>query len=347
MQFATFARVFRDPRGAISLQDVWTFADGELNTVGEVALEHLRATRELKTLHREVAWSAQALVEFMDLHNFLRPATGPWQHRNYLYFEAMGALREATLGMLIGTPRAAIGLLRSVMEMFLLHCWWQEHLSRKGTTISFDDWLEGRRPKPNFRDVVKDNIRFLGIPADAMDQIDCAYRRLCSYAHAPILRESVTVLNQGNVRRSTMDVLRHWLNLARDTQQVALEHLIHLHPQCLFPVDVTRKFGFNPPAGLYFDTFNFVPLDAVLGQEQIKNYRARMHDHDIVRGAMDFYNSRPDLTHRQILETWNDIDDPEAPTDPEGDVEALWFHLKAKMRALSMTVAYTGPWTPR
>ena len=56
--------------------------------------------------------------------------------------------------MLNGSPRASTGLLRSVMEMLMLHCWWQERISRKGSSEQFYDWLEGRRAKPKFRDVV-------------------------------------------------------------------------------------------------------------------------------------------------------------------------------------------------
>ena len=349
MQFATVARIFRHPDDAISLHDVWTIVDGELNKVSEVASKHLRDTSGLAELHREVAWSAQALVEFMDLDNFMRPALGQWQHRNYLYLEAISALREATVGIFNGTPRASIGLLRSVLEMLLLHCWWQEHICRKGKSDHFYEWLEGKRHKPNFKDVVKDNFKFLDIPADthAMEHVNRTYERLCSYVHAPIRKESVTILNRGNALGCSIEVLLHWLTLARDSLRIALEHLIHLHPQCLFPVDITRKFGFNPPVGMYFDRFNFVPLEAVLGEDQIKNYRARVSDHHIVSGAMEFYDSQPDLTHEQILATWNDMDDPEAPNEAKGDVEALWFRVKATMRVLSMGLAYAKPLTPR
>ena len=284
----------------------------------------------------------------MDLDNFMRPALSPWQHRNYLYFEAISALREATVGILNGTPRASIGVLRSVLEMLLLHCWWQEHICREGKSDHFYEWLEGNRRKPNFKDVVKGNAKFLDIPADVhtMEHVNHIYERLCSYVHAPIRRESVTLMNQGNALVCSIEVLQHWLTLARDSLRIALEHLVHLHPQCLFPVDITRKFGFNPPVGMYFDRFNVVPLEAVFGKEQIEKCRARMQEHHIVRGAMDFYDSQPDLTHGEILATWNDIDEPEAPHEAKGNVDALWFHVKAKMRVLSMVFAYAKPLTP-
>ena len=271
MHFFIMTKIYRDPEDEISLRDVWTIADGELNGAAASAWEHLRSEDDLVVLHREVAWAAQALMEFADLIPYTRPAKG-WdqyllQYQNYLYFEAMSALREATVGMFNGSPRAASGLLRSVMEMLMLHCWWQERMSRKDCASQFRDWLEGRQRKPNFGDVVKNNFTWFEIPDDcgAQEHVHQTYRRLCSYVHAPIRKESFTLLNRGNRRYVGVGVLRHWLSLARDVLSIALEQFVHLYPQCLFPVDITRKFGFNPPAGMYFDEFNFVSAEGCAG----------------------------------------------------------------------------------
>ena len=166
MHFFTMTRIYRDPEDAISLRDVRTIADDELNGFAQFAWERLQSEQELARLHREAAWAAQALLEFVDLVSYMRPAKGRVQYLSYLYFEATSALREATVGILNGSPRAASGLLRSVMEMLLLHCWWQEQVSRKGSATRFYEWLEGQRAKPRFRDVVANNFKWLGISDD-------------------------------------------------------------------------------------------------------------------------------------------------------------------------------------
>ena len=345
MQFFTIARIYRHPDDAISLRDVWTIAEGELNDAAELACERVQDEKELADLHREVAWSAQALIEFADLTSFTPSAQGRCQYKNYLYFEAVSALREATVGMLNGSPRASTGLLRSVLEMLLLHCWWQERISRKGRSTEFYDWLEGRRRKPKFRNVVENNLDWLGITAEATarQHIERTYDRLCSYVHAPIREESFTMLNRGNVGYIGVGVLRHWLVLARDALRIALEQFVHLYPQCLFPVDVNRKFGFNPPVGMYFDRFNFVPLKAVFGKALIETYKSRLKDHEVVQGAMSFYQSRPDLTQEQIFETWHDADGTDAVDDEADDPVVLWFRMKAQMRTISMMLTYADP----
>ena len=348
MQFFTAARICREPTDAISLRDVWMITDGEMNTVAGIASKHLHNEKELAEPHREVAWLAQALIEFMDLADFTPQGKGRRQRKNYLYFEAISALREATVGMLNGSPRASTGLLRSVLEMLLLHCWWQAQILRTGSSKKFYDWLEGRREKPKFWDVVKDNFNFLGIPADseAKEQIKQTYKRLCSYVHAPLLEESVTTLNQGNQGQVGIPVLQHWLVLARDALRIALEQFVYLHPQCFFPVDVIKKFGFNPPVGMYFDKFSFVPLMAVFGTAQIETYRAQLKDHDSVQFAMQWYESRPDLTREQILETWNEEDGSETAVDATDDLVSKWFRTKAQMRVTSWLASYAKPLGP-
>ncbi len=348
MQFFAMARIYRYPDDAVSLRDVWTILDGELNAAAEVAYTRLEDDGDLAGLHREVAWSAQALIEFADLTNFTHSGKGRFQYKNYLYFETIHALREATVGMLNGSPRASTGLLRSVLEMVLLHCWWQKRIERKGDSGEFYDWLEGRRPKPKIRDMVANNFKWLGMPADAAakEQVLRTYDQLCSYVHAPIREESVTMLNRGNVGQIGIRVLRHWLVLARDSLRIGLEQLVHLYPQCLFPVDINRKFGFNPPVGMYFDKYNFVPLEAVFGETQVEAFRSRLRNHGLVEGVMNFYDSRPDLTDGQVLETWDNTagsEDAERETD---DPVVLWFKRKAEMRVLSMVLTYSDPLRP-
>ena len=348
MHFFTMNRIYRNPEDAISLRDVWTIVDGELNGTAAFAWERLRSEDELGALHREVAWAAQALLEFADLLSFTRPAKGRVQYQNYLYFEATSALREATVGILNGSPRAASGLLRSVIEMLLFHCWWQKRMSRKGSSSQFYCWLEGRRSHPKFRDVVANNFEWLGIPGEggAQEHVNRTYERLCSYVHAPIREESFTMLNRGNVGHVGVGVLRHWLGLARDVLRIALEQLVHLYPQCLFPVDITRKFGFNPPVGMYFDEFNFVPLRAVLGGDAIETRRARLKDREVVEAGRQFYESRPDLTRDQILATRDDEDGSEALGDTSDDPDALWLRAKVRNRVVLMALTYSDPLGP-
>ena len=348
MEFFVMARIFRHPDDAISLRDVWTFADRELNVLGEAASRRLGDEQRVANLHCEVAWSTQALIEFWDLVNFKRTGKCRVQYKNYLYFEAVHALREATVGMLNGLPRASTGLLRSVLEMVLLHCWWQKRIERTGNSKQFYDWLEGRRPKPKFRDMVENNLEWLVIPGAeaASKNIYDTYNQLSSFVHAPIRKESLTMLNRGNVGRVGAGVLNHWLALARDVLLIGLQQLVRLYPQSIFPVDVCKRFGFNPPVGTFFDKFNFIPLEAVFGLTQIESWRSRLRNHPTVERAMDIYNSRPDLTEEETLQTWDYVKGSSSVDRDTDDPVARWFTVKAQMRAISMRMTYSEPLGP-
>ena len=140
--------------------------------------------------------------------------------------------------------------------------------------------------------------------------------------------------------------LRRTKEVPRDVLGIALEQFVYLYPQCLFPVDITRKFGVNPPAGMYFHEFSFVPLRAVLGEDAIAARRARLKDREIVEAGMQFYESRPDLTRDEILATWDDEDGSEGAGDEPDDPVALWLRAKVRNRVVSMVLTYSDPVSP-
>ena len=348
MYYFASAQIFRHPDDPISLRDIWSIVDSELNEIARIVFRRLQNEKELADLHREVAWLAQALIEFVDLTNFTPPPKGRFQYKNYLYFETVHALRESTVGMLNGSPRASTGLLRSVFEMLLLHCWWQKRIERKGNTGDFYDWLEKKRSKPKFRDIVANNLDWLEIETvpDVREDIQRTYDRLCTYVHAPVRNESCIILNKGNVDQASIEVLRNWLVLARDLLRIGLEHFVHLYPQSLFPVDILRKFGFSPPAGMYFDRYNFVPLQAAFGEGRIKTYQSRLQNHETVENVKNIYDSQPDRTDEEILESWTGSDGPEDSERDTDDPVVLWFKKKAQMRLKSMLLTYSDPLGP-
>lgn len=177
--------------------------------------------------------------------------------------------------------------------MLLLHCRWQKRIGRKDGSEQFYDRPEARGQKPKSRDMVENNFDWLGMSVDtaARHDLHSTFNYCSSYVHAPIGKEPFAILIQGNVGQIGAGVLQHRLDLARDTVRIALENLIHLYPQGIFPVDTIRKFGLNQPAGMYFGKFYYAPLEAVFGDAQIESYRARLQIHPSLEDAMNFHES--------------------------------------------------------
>ena len=341
MRFALINKIYRHVDDEISLCDVWSIEKEELNTIAKITLKHLQEDKALSKLHRDVAWLSQALIEFSSILDFPMPHEVSWWHKNYLYFEATHALREATVEMLNGLLKSSMGTLRSALQMFLLHCWWQERMIRGEGVREFNEWFEGKRLPPTFKDMVRDNLKFLDIPSN--DLVKKTYKQLCAHVHVPLIEESLTTLRQGNMQHVTVTALLYWFSLARDTLQIALEHFVHHRPQSLFPVDVPRKFGFNPPVGLYFNKIDFIPLNAVLGEERIKEYRERLGNREVIQDIMNSYESRPDFTPEQLIGTLDDSWRREFGNDIPDDLDGCWFLMKTKLHVMSMAMAYTSP----
>jgi hypothetical protein len=342
MALLFISRIYTHPDPRITLRDVWWLAENELNAAGELTEKLIESDDDLARLHRNVSWLSQAIIEFVDLLGLHFPRTGRWTHTNYLFYEALSALRESAVTGLNGSTRASLSTLRSSMEMFLSHCWWQERLFLEKSFEPFYDWLEGKKASPPFKNIVQANFRSLQLPKSDLtfEQVYDTYRTLCSYVHAPLLHESITAISGSNRPSISTAVSRYWMEITQITLRIVLEHLIFHKPQSLFPVDINRKFAFSPPVGMFFDELNIVPLRAALGEEMVEMYRTAAKEIQLVKDVMNFYQSQPDLSDEQILRMWDKLDDGEFGERVPKDIQSRWVVVKARMRVVNMALSY-------
>ena len=115
-----------------------------------------------------------------------------------------------------------------------------------------------------------------------------------------------------------------------------------MYPQCLFPVSIVTKFGFNRPVGSYFDEFNFVPIQAIIDEAQLETYRTRLQDHYLVQFGKQWYESLSDLTDEEIRQTWNNPDNEREhlADNATQELEYLYFQTKAEMRVMDLASTY-------
>jgi len=342
MKLSFFSRIYRHPGAPITLKEVWALAEDELSAIGEATEELIEADKELSRQHQNISWLSQSIVEFIDLLGLPFPKSGRWQHTNYLFFEGLSALRESAVTGLNGSTRASLSILRSSMEMFLFHCWWQERLFLAKTFEPFYDWLEGKKSSPPFKNMLRDNFESFQFPksASSFDAAYETYRKLCSYVHAPVLMDSITTIRGSNQSDISKSVLNYWMTITQSTLKIILEHLIFHKPQSLFPVNISRKFAFSPPVGMFFDEFNLVPLSAALSEEVIERYREEASGIQIIEDVMNFYHSQPDLSDEQILKNWDQEDDRDFGGDVPEDIQLRWLMVKARMRVTAMAFSY-------
>jgi len=60
----------------------------------------------------------------------------------------------------------------------------------------------------------------------------------------------------------------------------------------------------------------------------------------LLKDVMSFYESRPDLSTKQILEMWDKEDERDCGTDVPEDIDTRWILVKSRMRVLNMVLSY-------
>ena len=180
-------------------------------------------------------------------------------------------------------------------------------------------------------------------PPAALGEAEAAviYRNLCSYSHKPLPNESLTRLRGTNLPTQSQSVVQMWAYAFYAVSTVILDMLIAEHPMCLFPVHQYRKFGFNPPVGVFFDKSNFVPLRRSL-DESVTEYKDFYRSQQEVADLLSFFNGRGDIPLAEILKTWTK-EDPKGENPDESlekKVEVRFMLMKAEVRAFNWAFAY-------
>jgi len=112
-------------------------------------------------------------------------------------------------------------------------------------------------------------------------------------------------------------------------------------PRSLFPVDLYRKFSFNPPVGVFFDLSGGYVVENALGDSAFRAYRGHFENLDPPAGQIVWYNGHPDLKDEEVLATW-DEEPPKEDSDRslEDKITFRACLMKAKLRAMLWGISY-------
>lgn len=251
----------------------------------------------------------------------------------------MSALREAVLTGLNGCLHASLAVLRAAFEMLLLDSWWRMKRHDEQTYRTFYGWFDGSSTAPGAGRLLPDCYEERPATAPTESEAREIYGRLCSYVHKPSFREAITTIRRSARTKDTDEALRPWLGVVESTLRVLLDLQVRAAPRCLFPVEITRKFGFNPPVGMFFDASNSVPLEIALGSHVITEYRA-YYGKDGVPSEVQWAYEHPDLTDDQIVATWSDADSLPQGKSLTETIRLGEMLMKAKIRGMSHLLAY-------
>lgn len=331
------------PQGRLDLRAIWNIEEAELGGLMQDSFRLINSAEgRIAQTSELVAWSSYALLELQDLQPMLIPKEGEFLNQNYLFFEALAALRESILCGLGGLFHASFAVLRSAVEQLIFHYWWREKLRDKDDYEPFYRWLRGDRKAPPFANAVRvlcrDKEHLLESTGRA--RIEAVYDVLCSYSHKPVLHESITALKGGNEAQVSPTAISYWLEVVGEVQQALLHLAVSVDPHALFPVDVYRKFGFNGPIGSCLDKYSFLALQKALGEETLRALQ-KYYEEDC-RLRLEWFSGFPELSDEQILSLWDGepIDDENRPFE-ERLLRRAVIH-KGRVRAFGISFGYRG-----
>jgi len=356
IQFAGTAVFIKDEVRRAPLRHTFHLQPEELSNSGKGYLDLIDSAEFERTpLFVQAEWALFAIIELQDLQAVTITQGRPFPNTsNYLFFEGLSALREAVLAAHNNTIHASLTLLRTVVELMVYHLWWQSRLDNDDGWRKFSAWLLGNSQERDLglKRVMREVYDQQCLPsfAHGFDDLYSEYATLCTYVHKPLLAQSVVTIRGTNQPAASAPALRFWLERVGAVSRCLLDLLISSKPQSLFPVDLCRKFGFNPPIGLFFDQSGFTALKKAMSPEKLELYRKHYASNPDLESLADFYNTRPDLGDVEILETWKE-EEPESERESatvQDRIALRYTMMKAKMRALHWTAAYGGfsdpPW---
>ena len=341
-QFQAYVHCYSQYSYSPTLRSSWRLNEDELAPLSAKHFEILDSRRARQS-HTHLAWIHHAIQEFQDLQ-FIALGIGPYPNNSrYLFYEALSALREAVVSGLNNSFHASLTMMRSVLELFIFDAWWRTRLDSASSWTRFEAWTAGEHNSPPFKNVVNAVYKDLLFPQDAMGEqsVTDIYEYLCSYTHKPVPAESITRIRKANMPMTSEPLLQMWFFALHAVSLCMLDLLIAQYPLCLFPLCPYRKFGFNPPVGVYFDKDNFVPLGRSLNQRK-SPYKEFYRKQEQVTSLLNFYNHRPDLTEYEVLQSWWKDSPPSEKSDDtlKNKLQIRWMLLKAEVRAMNWAFAY-------
>jgi len=338
----------------ITLENIIYIEDKEKSNRMISTLNIFNQDLSLQKKYFEVCWKLKAIYEYEDIcsGSVINSITGRILSGSYCYYEGIRVLTEGLLSGLEGYYYASFSTLRTSLELILFNSYWKTKLNNQKKVKDFLKWLNGGKDKPAFSEIKNDfRINYKHFDEwNLIKNIGDIYSKLCSYSHTPNINESIFSISQTNYRNVIeKNSLIYWLDIVNETMDILLKILITTYPMSLFPLNLLNKFGLDRIVGIYFDKYNFDPINMLFKMEDIEKFRGVFKSTPDYENYYSFYNSLPNKSLEEIKKTINreEIDNDELynhllnlQSKDENDWELAWILMKTKLRLISEVQCY-------
>jgi len=246
--------------------------------------------------------------------------------RNYFYYEGLHLLREYFYCGFNNYLSAAEHLLRTFVEFNIKQCYYDFVCKEQNSFKPLIEYFKTGISKSPL------SMAHKFLPQDDLSKpikkrIQTLLKSLSnksSHAYKPI----DSLRGNGKLRHEySVDTIMFWMSLNHSLTTVLWSYFL-TKPALFNPKDVTIKFGFNPPMGIFISEMQYQAIVNSLSESDLNTFQNHARETEEFEAFEDFYNSQSDLTEEQIMETWDEDKRPNS-------IKAGYIISVVKMRAIT------------
>lgn len=338
-------RIVTDPstwNAPDDLLDILGLPKESLTALGQEVLDlHETKSKDLDSDWCNFKWQLTAFHEIQDVFDAPLYAGRESKlnifHLWYFYYESRHLLTESILSGLQGLYAASNTLLRIFLEFSVLQLYYYtvsheqqsydklERYFRTGIHPSWHTALQKAVSSDSFCKTIKMRLdfHFKGLSKSA------------AHSYHPTFSPRQHSSGPGHL---SAEGIYFW-QLTRVVLQAVLWAYVVKFPMLLRPCDVVRKFGFDPPVGLFVSEKCSAAIKKSLGELDYPKFLQYAEQDENAKTLLEWFNSFGDLTDEEITRTWNRAEDGELKRIyPEGYAKTI-----TKLRAMRETMAMVSP----
>jgi hypothetical protein len=289
-----------------SLVQLLGIDESELTLNGNRVLQFLESEKESSPIFNfEIfKWKVHAFLSIQDLL-FPQIFDGVnWDiilKIRYFYYESKYVLLESIHSSLNGMYIGNNQLLRLFIEFNLLQVYYLNKGIREQSYSSFSEYFKtGKKPGNN-------KLIETALPEDKFckplrKRIQWELGRLSNrFSHAYTHFDSPKTMGVV-IPHTSIDSIYFYVQVSAVLDTVLWMYYVNL-PMLFFPVDIIRRFGFNPPSGVFASPSTAVIIKKSMPEDDYILFKEYSGKKEIVNSHLDWFNSLPDLTDQQIWDT--------------------------------------------
>lgn len=269
----------------------------------------IESTKDFPT-YRDFKWKLSAFIEMQDMLAIPIVSGSKPEHifqLNYFYYESKYLLLESIISSLNGLHIANRQLLRSFMEFNLLQLYFRNQIFRKNSIKPFTDYLQYKN-NPGLTSLINKAIPDDDFCKPIKKRLQIEFKNLANrFSHAYEPSDSPKHLGVF-MPSSSIETLYFWFHTAVVLDIVLWMYYVNL-PMLFYPLDTIKKFGLNPPMGVYASPSTNILIQKATTTDDYKAFLNYASQHPNVEELIGYYNSFPDLTEEQQWETWKEEKD--------------------------------------